>query len=700
MKSRLCPTISSILLLLALGAAACDGDNLTVPSTGAIEVTTVTSGSEPDADGYMLQIDAGTAQPIGVGASIESTDLAPGDHTVQLSGVASHCAISGDNPRTVTIAAGATTTVEFAITCGASGGGLAVSVTTNGPATDADGFSVTLDGSDRGTLGGSGGISVPAVPAGDHLVGLSGVAANCQVEGDNPRTVTVTAGGNASVAFVVTCAAPPANAGTLRVTTASTGADLDRDGYSFALDGGSGQPIGVSASAELANVAAGPHAVKLTGLAPNCSVQGENPRTVTVSPGATAETGFAITCSTTTGSIKVTTTSSGPNPDPDGYTLALDGAAPVPIPNDGSHTFEQVAGGSHQIQLGGLAANCVAAGDNPRTVSLAAGGTATASFSVSCALVGLRWTQMSSDVPGNTELFDVHGGSSGNVFAAGNTLIPHFNGSAWASQQVTTGVGAVWVASANDAFAGGGSKFGNFLRYAGGQWSEMSPPMPDPAPTADDYETFVFAMWGSSSSNVFAVGERYLGGETWESLIAHYDGSSWSLMLPGKGYVDLFDVYGTSATDVYTVGQYQPHDSDPEEERSVVLHYDGSGWSEILREPDIALSHVWASSSSDVYATGRAWPNGLGNASVGAIWRFDGSRWAPMASPPTTALGAIWGTSATDVYVLAGPDIWHFDGGSWSKIYSATATLNGIWGSSATDVFAVGEQGTIVHGTP
>ena len=60
------------------------------------------------------------------------------------------------------------------------------------------------------------------------------VAQNCQVDGDNPRTVTVSAGQSTAVVFSVTCVAAT---GSLRVTTVTTGVDLDRSGYSVRVDG-------------------------------------------------------------------------------------------------------------------------------------------------------------------------------------------------------------------------------------------------------------------------------------------------------------------------------------------------------------------------------------------------------------------------------------------------------------------------------
>jgi hypothetical protein len=91
--------------LLVLGllatAAGCGGGDLTVPSTtGTLEVTTATSGSEQDGDGYSVRIDAGAAQAIGTAATLTMGDISPGNHTVQLADVAPNCtATSASLPR-------------------------------------------------------------------------------------------------------------------------------------------------------------------------------------------------------------------------------------------------------------------------------------------------------------------------------------------------------------------------------------------------------------------------------------------------------------------------------------------------------------------------------------------------------------------------------------------------------------------------
>src|SRR6185295_8216480 len=71
----------------------------------------------PDADGYAVAVDGGESQPIGANGELDLSALAPGDHSIQLSGVADNCTVTGDDPATVTVAAGASVDLTFTVTC-------------------------------------------------------------------------------------------------------------------------------------------------------------------------------------------------------------------------------------------------------------------------------------------------------------------------------------------------------------------------------------------------------------------------------------------------------------------------------------------------------------------------------------------------------------------------------------------------------
>jgi hypothetical protein len=64
---------------------------LPLPGLGAIVVSTVTSGSSLDPDGYTVTVDNGSSQHIATIGVVTFTGLSMGDHTVTLSGVAANC---------------------------------------------------------------------------------------------------------------------------------------------------------------------------------------------------------------------------------------------------------------------------------------------------------------------------------------------------------------------------------------------------------------------------------------------------------------------------------------------------------------------------------------------------------------------------------------------------------------------------------
>lgn len=216
----------------------------------------------------------------------------------------------------------------------------------------------------------------------------------------------------------------PSAPGAVKVVTATGGFDLDPDGYTVTLDNERQQSVGTNAEATFASVAVGEHLVELTDYSTNCSVGGNNPRTVTVSEGNTASTTFLVTCEPSTGQVAVLTATAGPEPDPDGYLVSLDGVHNQSIDVNGSTTFNRVSPGDHEVSLTGLADNCQVLGANPRTVTVSAGNTTSTTFSINCdpttgaVMVQTSTTGIDLDSDGYTATLD--GGQSQWIDANGS----------------------------------------------------------------------------------------------------------------------------------------------------------------------------------------------------------------------------------------------------------------------------------------
>jgi len=172
----------------------------------------------------------------------------------------------------------------------------------------------------------------------------------------------------------------------LGVTVSTVGVALDPDGYAVWVDDSLSQPVDDNGALTF-NVPSGPHEVALYGVAANCTVSGFNPRMVYPGSDLVAATAFTVTCMSQ-GDVYVSTSTTGVDLDPDGYTVTVDGGASQPMASNGTVTFTGVAAGSHTVALSGIAGNCSVTSANPQTVTVTAGATTGAPFSLSCAPTG------------------------------------------------------------------------------------------------------------------------------------------------------------------------------------------------------------------------------------------------------------------------------------------------------------------------
>jgi hypothetical protein len=180
----------------------------------------------------------------------------------------------------------------------------------------------------------------------------------------------------------------------------------------------------------------------------------------------------------------------------------------------------------------------------------------------------------------------------------------------------------------------------------------------------------LMSIWGSSSTDIWAVGEA-MTNQTGD--IIHYNGASWSTVMSGTF---LNSVWGTSASDVWAVGCCG----------NQIMHFNGTAWSNSNPLPSVLLHAVWGTSASNVWAVGTG----------GTILHYDGTTWSGVPSGTTEDLWSVWGTSPSSVWAVAHNTILHYDGSSWSVNFDyspLSVLLTSVWGSSATDVWALGSAG-------
>jgi hypothetical protein len=84
--------------------------------------------------------------------------------------------------------------------------------------------------------------------------------------------------------------------GRLEITVVTNGSTVDLDGYSVTIDGTQARPVDANGTITLSQITEGTHVVQLSEVDENCSVQGDNPRTVVVPSGKTFTVSFVVAC--------------------------------------------------------------------------------------------------------------------------------------------------------------------------------------------------------------------------------------------------------------------------------------------------------------------------------------------------------------------------------------------------------------------
>ncbi len=280
-------------LILALGA--CGDDDATDPGPrGDFFVRTVSSGDELDSNGYEIRVNDIFAATVGVNDSVEFSNRAVSTYSVELTQVADNCSVAGNNPRPVLVIADSQTGTTFEVNCVVTAGVLQVVTTTTGENPD-DGYTLAVDGSDAGTIGANDTARTADLETGEHTVRLGDIALNCRLGGDPERTLTVPSEDMVETKYEVFCTD---RVGNLRIITSTTGLFPDPDGYEVVIEFGGPIPIGSTDVVTVGSVAGGVTRVQLieSTVADNCSVEGENPRTVNVPSGGLVNTLFDVTC--------------------------------------------------------------------------------------------------------------------------------------------------------------------------------------------------------------------------------------------------------------------------------------------------------------------------------------------------------------------------------------------------------------------
>lgn len=215
---------------------------------------------------------------------------------------------------------------------------------------------------------------------GAHTVEMTGLPPVCSA-GELKRTVSLKGDDTAKVVFNVVC---QRTTGDVRVSVATTGSDLDIDGYLVHLNGLPRSSVSTNGQTTIQYILPGTASVSLSGLAANCTPNSAS-QSVTIVAGVLATVNLGVTC-TATGNVKTVVSVTGTDPDPDGVTIKLGtGTAARVAMGTG---YMRVNPGQQTYEIGDVQPNCTLSGASSGTFTAAAGDTITINASLTCAAVG------------------------------------------------------------------------------------------------------------------------------------------------------------------------------------------------------------------------------------------------------------------------------------------------------------------------
>jgi Phosphoesterase family len=164
-----------------------------------------------------------------------------------------------------------------------------------------------------------------------------------------------------------------------------------------------------------------------------------------------------------------------------------------------------------------------------------------------------------------------------------------------------------------------------------------------PLPNVGVQENALLAVSMPAPNDAWAVGYYVNGRFKQKTLIEHFDGSEWSVVLsqdPGKRQNILYGVAAISDSDVWAVGETQDTNG---HWRTLTEHWDGSSWSVVPAvDPGLIGNQFYAVkaiASDDVYAIGQQAGTGFPNKAL--IEHWNGTAWNVVPGPADVSASAL-----------------------------------------------------------
>jgi hypothetical protein len=187
------------------------------------------------------------------------------------------------------------------------------------------------------------------------------------------------------------------------------------------------------------------------------------------------------------------------------------------------------------------------------------------------------------------------------------------------------------------------------LHWDGTSWTQV------PSPSSGTAGSVLNSVSALSASQAWAVGD-FLTSTGAQGLVLHWDGSAWTTVAsPHPGVADaLTGVSELSPADAWAVGDYAPHTAGTGQ--TLVMHWDGTSWTQVASPNPVAASSSQLAAVSMVSASD-AWAVGFYQTAAGdtktLVLHWDGTSWQLVASPAPGLRSGLAGVSA-----VSGSDAW------------------------------------------
>ena len=207
------------------------------------------------------------------------------------------------------------------------------------------------------------------------------------------------------------------------------------------------------------------------------------------------------------------------------------------------------------------------------------------------------------------------GGQLAMVGDAGSGAVLRRDADGWSPQTIPAGTPLLnWVHGADGVTWAVGNA-GAAMRRQDGAWTRADTPVTVP----------LWGVFAVSGSEAWAV-----GGDPFDAMgtgvIVHFADEAWTevaVPMLDRPMPALFKVWGTAADDLHAVG-----------DNGVVLHWDGSAWTQTPTSITDDLISLWGTGPAEIVA--------VGGRSTGVVARWDGASWTGQRLPSTPALNGIW----------------------------------------------------------